>query len=238
MLLAERQEVIKMKKEISIKEFMTKLNEKGIEHMFFHGGTSELFGVENIKGKKVYLDEGTIWEYKQFPFVMGHFIDLFPLDESDDHSKEHEKLNDDIHAAFWVYRKSISHQTWGEIWKDFVSFNGFEGPIKLVKKLYYAPQKQRFYEQVEKFYQKICSVKGDYYKPYWDVKHIQYPKEWFAEAITVPFEDTEIFVPNGYHEILTYLYNDYMTPPPTHSRSGHHTAYYMNLSSGLLKQLL
>ena len=60
MLLAERQEVIKMKKEISIKEFMTKLNEKGIEHMFFHGGTSELFGVENIKGKKVYLDEGKI----------------------------------------------------------------------------------------------------------------------------------------------------------------------------------
>ena len=52
--------VIKMRKEISIKEFMTKLNEKGIEHMLFHGGTSELFGVENIKGKKVYLDEGKI----------------------------------------------------------------------------------------------------------------------------------------------------------------------------------
>ena len=45
-----------MRKEISIKEFMIKLNEKGIEHMFFHGGTSELFGVENVKGKKVYLD--------------------------------------------------------------------------------------------------------------------------------------------------------------------------------------
>jgi lipopolysaccharide cholinephosphotransferase len=179
---------------------------------------------------KFYDSTKTFWEYKQFPFIIGPFIDLFPLDESDDHNPVHEKLNDDIHAAFWVYRKSISHQTWSEIFKDIVSLNGFEGYIKMVKQIYYVPQRQRYYRRVEKFYKQICSVKGDHYKPYWDVKHIQYPKEWFAKAITVPFEDTEIFVPNGYHEILTYLYKDYMTPPPTHTRSGHHTAYYMNLN--------
>ena len=178
---------------------------------------------------KFYDSTKTFWEYKQFPFIMGPFIDLFPLDESDDHNQEHEKLNDDIHAAFWVYRKSISHQTWSEIFKDIVTLNGFEGPVKLVKKMFYAPQRQRFYKRVERCYQRICSVKGAYYKPYWDVKHIQYPKDWFAQAIAVPFEDTEIFVPNGYHEILTYIYNDYMTPPPAPCRSGHHTAFYMNL---------
>ena len=178
---------------------------------------------------KFYDSTKTFWEYKQFPFIMGPFIDLFPLDESDDHNPVHEKLNDDIHAAFWVYRKSISHQTWSEILQDIVSLHGFEGPIKLVKKFFYAPQKRRLYQHVEKLYQKIQSVRGAYFKPYWDVKHIQYPKDWFAETIAVPFEDTEIFVPNGYHEILEYLYRDYMTPPPTPSRSGHHTAYYMNL---------
>ena len=178
---------------------------------------------------KFYDFTKTFWEYKQFPFIMGPFIDLFPLDESDDHNPEHEQLNDDIHAAFWVYRKSISHQTWNEIFKDLVTFNGFEGAIKLVKRLFYVPQKTRLYKRVEKCYQRICSVKGAYYKPYWDVKHIQYPKAWFAQAIAVSFEDTEILVPNGFHEILTYLYKDYMTPPPTHARSGHHTAFYMNL---------
>ncbi len=178
---------------------------------------------------KFYDSTKTFWEYKQFPFIMGPFIDLFPLDESDDHNEEHEKLNDDIHAAFWVYRKSISHQTWSEIFKDIVTFNGFEGETNLVKKIFYVPQKKRFYKRVEECYQRICSVKGSYYKPYWDVKHIQYPKNWFAQAVAVPFEDTEILVPNGYHEILTYLYKDYMTPPPTHARSGHHTAFYMNL---------
>ena len=188
---------------------------------------------------KFYDSTKTIWEYKQFPFIMGPFIDLFPLHEYDDHNNEHKQLDDEIHAAFWVYRKSISHQTWGEIFKDIVSLNGFEGYIKLVKKIYYAPQKKRFYQRVEKLYQKICSTKGPLYRPYWDIKHLYYNKEWFANTIAVPFEDMEIMVPNGYHEILTALYKDYMTPPPAPSRSGHHTAFYMNLERRVeMKEIL
>ena len=178
---------------------------------------------------KFYDNTKTFWEYKQFPFIMGPFIDLFPLHEYDDHNEEYKKLDDDIHAAFWSYRKAISSQTWNEIFMDLVTLNGFEGPIKLVKKLFYVPQKKRFYQRIEKLYQQICSAKGSLYRPYWDIKHLNYRKEWFANSIAVPFEDMEILVPNGYHEILTALYKDYMTPPPTPSRTGHHTAYYMNL---------
>ena len=178
---------------------------------------------------KFYDNTNTFWEYKQFPFIMGPFIDVFPLHEYDDQNEAHKKLDDDIHAAFWTYRKSISHQTWSEIFKDIVTLNGFEGYIKLVKKIFYAPQKKRFYQRIEKLYQQICSAKGALYRPYWDIKHLNYRKEWFASTIAVPFEDMEIMIPNGYHEILTSLYKDYMTPPPTPSRTGHHTAYYMNL---------
>lgn len=178
---------------------------------------------------KFYDSTKTFWEYKQFPFIMGPFIDLFPLHEYDDCNEEHKKLDDNIHAALWSYRKAISHQTWSEIFKDIVTLNGFEGYIKLVKKLFYAPQKKRFYQRIEKLYQKICSARGSLYRPYWDIKHLHYRKEWFANTIAVPFEDMEIIVPSGYHEILTALYKDYMTPPPTPSRTGHHTAFYMNL---------
>lgn len=178
---------------------------------------------------KFYDTTKTFWEYKHFPFVMGPFIDLFPLDESDDHNPAHEKLNDDIHAASWVYRKCISHQTWKEIATDLIHLNGFEWAIKFVKRVFYTPQRKYRYKRLCRLYEEMKNIKGDFYKPYWDVKHIQYPKSWFKEAITIPFEDTTIKVPNGYDEILTYLYNDYMTPPPEHSRTGHHTAYYMNL---------
>jgi lipopolysaccharide cholinephosphotransferase len=37
-------------------------------------------------------------------------------------------------------------------------------------------------------------------------------KEWYHEAEEVPFENLMISVPNGYHEILTAMYGDYMTP--------------------------
>lgn len=37
-------------------------------------------------------------------------------------------------------------------------------------------------------------------------------KEWYDEAMVVPFENMEIAVPKHYHEVLTSQYGDYMTP--------------------------
>ena len=45
-----------------------------------------------------------------------------------------------------------------------------------------------------------------------------YEKGWFAEAQPLPFEDTTMLVPNGWHELLTDSYGDYMTPPPPEKR--------------------
>ena len=36
------------------------------------------------------------------------------------------------------------------------------------------------------------------------------------------FEDTEFCIPEKYHELLTSLYGDYMTPPPPEKRTGKH----------------
>ena len=40
-----------------------------------------------------------------------------------------------------------------------------------------------------------------------------YEKEWFKEAIQVPFCDTKMNIPADYDKILKHLYGDYMTPP-------------------------
>lgn len=37
-------------------------------------------------------------------------------------------------------------------------------------------------------------------------------KEWFKEQVWMDFEGIQVPVPNGYHEILTKLFGDYMTP--------------------------
>lgn len=43
-------------------------------------------------------------------------------------------------------------------------------------------------------------------------------KEWFSKSIKIPFENINVSVPVGYHEILEKLYGDYMTPPPEEER--------------------
>lgn len=42
--------------------------------------------------------------------------------------------------------------------------------------------------------------------------YIYYQKEWYDEAIYVPFETMEIAVPKHYHEVLSRVYGNYATP--------------------------
>ena len=49
--------------------------------------------------------------------------------------------------------------------------------------------------------------------------------ETFAECSLMPFEDTEVFVMNGYDEVLRGKYNDYMQLPPVEKRVGNGSSY-------------
>lgn len=46
-----------------------------------------------------------------------------------------------------------------------------------------------------------------------------------AECTLMPFEDTQVFVMNGYEEVLRGKYNDYMQLPPVEQRVGHGSSY-------------
>ncbi len=47
------------------------------------------------------------------------------------------------------------------------------------------------------------------------------PAEWFEEVTELPFEGQLYKVPKEYDKILTYIYGDYMTPPPEDKRISH-----------------
>ena len=49
-----------------------------------------------------------------------------------------------------------------------------------------------------------------------------WPREWFAQTVTVPFEDTEFCAMSGYDPFLRRVYGDYMTPPPAEKQVTHH----------------
>ena len=58
------------------------------------------------------------------------------------------------------------------------------------------------------------------YPPDWF--NVWYDKDWYKEIIRVPFEDTELPVPSGYHEVLTVGYGDYMKRPDEKDRVSSH----------------
>lgn len=60
-----------------------------------------------------------------------------------------------------------------------------------------------------------------------------YPKEWFEDYLEVPFEDFIVRIPKGYDDYLKYSYGDYMVLPPISERSLQHDKIYLNLNKRL-----
>ncbi len=49
-----------------------------------------------------------------------------------------------------------------------------------------------------------------------------FKSEWFSDSVEVKFEQDMFPAPKCYHEVLTTLYGDYMTPPPVENRLSLH----------------
>lgn len=188
---------------------------------------------------KFYTTEGTIWEYPQFPFIIGPWVDVFPVDEGDMDDEIANKALERYHYAMWKYRKAIAYASWREIVSDFLHFDLLEGSIKLFKKVRYAPFKQQYIKEIEDRLNDIRALKGSTLRCYnTALTNEVFEKNWFERPISVPFEDTTIYVPNGYHEFLSALYGNYMQLPPVEKRVSH-PVYFIDLKHSLtIKEIL
>ena len=186
---------------------------------------------------KFYTTEGTIWEYKHFPFIIGPWIDIFPIDEG---SVDDEKANttyDKFHYMMWKYRKSLADVKWKDIINDTIHLNGFNGPINLVKKVRYSPFKKKYLRDIKACIEEIRHIRSSQFRIYSSGRSKEaYDKGLFKEALSVPFEDTKISIPNGYHEVLTAFFGNYMQLPPVESRVSQHDSFYINLNENVSKE--
>ena len=169
------------------------------------------------------------WVLRQFPFIIGPWIDVFPLDEWND-TDEASQLYDGFHYALWKYRKALSTQSWKEIGYDLIHRNGFNGLIKIVKKCVYSPLKSHYFNQVLRHVNSIRCFKGTKLKAWTEVKKEEFEKEWFSQTIDVSFEDTKIACPILYDNLLKNIYGDYMTLPPLEKRVCKHSLFYCDLN--------
>lgn len=184
---------------------------------------------------KFYTTEGTIWEYSQFPFIIGPWVDVFPIDEGDMDDPNANKVLENLHYAMWKYRKAISYASFREIGINFLRLDFMEGSMKLFKKIRYAPFKEKYIKEIKARLDEVRAIKGKTLRCYSTaLTNEVFEKSWFQEAIDVPFEDTTIPVPNGYNEFLTALYGNYMQLPPEAKRVSH-DVYFIDLNHSLTR---
>lgn len=173
----------------------------------------------------------TLLEIEQYEFVIGVFIDVFPLNHVKDDIKsikvyQKEYLNV-CNCHFYGYQNllcksnlrflSLSHPRGILYWLHLLK-------VKIRKKYY----SHRFWE----YDTQLKASKGDRllnYDTQYAMEKELFKSEWFEKQIRVPFEDTEICLMGGYNEYLTQMFGDYMSLPPVEERVSHHYHYFLDL---------
>ena len=184
-----------------------------------------------------FVDASTsIWEVEQVPYMLGAYIDIFPLDDCPDDYDDLIRTKEAMNETFFLYFHSLYQWKCTDLIKFFLT-----GQMNLFKKVfgmkfYHAYKKKTYYHQLRTLLEKLASASGDrlcasLLDPF-DQRYI-YEKKWFESYIDVEFENIKIKVPSGYDAYLHYLYGEYMQLPPIEDRKSHHERYYVNLEKGL-----
>ena len=214
------------------------------------------FRIVSLADKGYYLpyakivDIGTtLWEMKKCPFLLGVFVDVFPLDYFSVPKEKVAQIQWADSRLFSAYRRHLFRY-------DFQDLARLAGKGKLLPVARYLLDRinnmiggekrlLRTFEAHQREYASQSEPDSKYCVcvTQWEGKVFE--TEWFKKSIPFPFEDTEILVPAGYDAYLTLLYGDYMTPPPSSQRVSEHLRnfrYYINLEErldiGAVKQRL
>jgi len=183
----------------------------------------------------------TLWEMKEIPFLSGVFIDIFPLDTTNDSKEKFLRKYRKRRQLEFFYQLSYSHYSISGIFQYYKS-----GNIKTFKKglmsLFVPTFMQGYFrEKLIKLDQKYAYERGTQlispYGDYWEKEYLD--NSWFRSSVLAQFEDFKAKLPIGVHEYLTHVYGDYMKLPPKEKQVSHHCHYYVNLEKHVpLEQIL
>lgn len=189
------------------------------------------------KDKDYYLPFGkiidnntSIWEYKRFPYMIGVFVDIFPLDYFDTSNQQIALLQKNYLKLFRNYQLSLNKDRRNKF------FSLLKHPItylpSVVLWLKGKNVKETLFSRLLRLIEKNKDEKGDKCVCLSMFVGKVFKSEWFDDVIETDFEDFTISIPRKYDEYLTLMYGDYMTPPPVEKRELTHTdmRYYLNLT--------
>ena len=167
----------------------------------------------------------TLVEFKDKPFLLGLFIDVFPLDEASD-SIECRKLFKKKITAIHRYSQGLGK---GHL-KRMAKAKGFFAKAKCVMFFFFGWFLKKFFlKQYFSTEKKIQQMHGNYIMYYgggYGFDKELHKREWYGDGIRVPFEGISVIIPSDYKTYLTKMYGDYMKLPPPEKQISHHYHYF------------
>lgn len=177
----------------------------------------------------------TLWEIEEIPYVYGVFIDIFPLDYSDDSLSQFLVKYKKRRLLSHFYQ--LSHMRFDlKSLKNRLIQKDFKFVVKDILSLF-VPHFLSGYirtlilrEDERNQKERGCNI-ASYYGDYWEREYLK--KEWFDNTILVDFDNLKVKIPVGFDEYLSQIYDDYMKLPPIEKRITHHYHFYLNLDKGM-----
>lgn len=170
---------------------------------------------------KLFDNETTLVEFKDFFYLGGVYIDIFPLDGIPKNTNKRIR-------KIWKIRYAATNLILAKYSSEYkkhyffrclaykVILGNFNNVLKICDKI---ARKYPYSKQYD-----IANYFGA-----WKEKEIS-EYSWFNPLIEVTFEGRKVWIPGNYDAYLTKMYGDYMTPPPIEKRKSHHSHYFIDLS--------
>lgn len=181
----------------------------------------------------------TIWAKEEYPFIMGVFIDIFPLDayESEKAALEAQQRSNHL---FSTYRNALLAQQWKgldplKLFAHHIKNKEFLAALYVWRDLYNKNRLNACLHNWINFENSHHDEKGNFCcsPSQWRGRALR--SSWFHNTTIAKFDNIDIVVPEAVDEYLTFLYHDWRTLPPEDQRNDTHEdqRLYFNLHEGL-----
>ena len=148
--------------------------------------------------------------------ILGVDIDIFPLDGMPSDDAEYAKWFQKLKKEYAKYQYSVmSLKGWG-----------FKTKIHYLLYRVYLPFRKKIFKKAEKLHALYPYETSEYVgtmEMVYNSPKNRLKKEYFDGYVLVEFEGHQLKAPQGYHEVLTGIYGDYMKLPPEDQQVAHHT---------------
>lgn len=173
----------------------------------------------------LYLNSQTHEDEEEMRFYGGKlnhlWVDLFiqdTLPENKAAASFAKLLQTGIYGLAMGHRYRLDYSKYNLVNKVFVAVLASVGkriPMKTIRRM-----------------QRAVAVKDNkkksrlrYYSNYQpDFLYVTVEKEWCDQVVDLPFEDTVLMAPKGWHQVLTWIYGDYKELPPKEKRVPAHSS--------------